>query len=657
MKWNLSSHRATKVPVSWGIFWASLVMFPSIVLAGSPMGSAPTWLGTMGNTIFFITQSAAGSALYRSDGTAAGTTQVVPIEGTGILTYQAGTLFLSAGTKAYFLANTTAAGQQVWVTDGTGAGTRQVTNIVATDQSYGTPILLGLIATNLVFAQIVSDNTMQLFMTDGTAAGTTTLSSFAANQYGRIVDNIAINNKIYVALDSGLSCCAPDLWATDGTSAGTVRIDSNEGYPTFHLQPSSLEAFGESVALLTDTENQGVQLSTVDTATNALTILATGPGASYGSTIAAMDGFVLYLSGSPNSGQQLWRSDGTLPGTGTVLGLGTGVQISQLGQDIVMTRVGSRAIFQAESAEFGPQLWGSDGTAAGTASLIATPGGGYGYVQPLLGVAGTHAYYAVYNGTDFRVVATDGTAAGTHVLTGAGPIDPNSVPGASVPGAQVVAGDDTVTFLYIYHLDSSGNSKHLYAYSPASNTLTHLLDNQLVDESSEPMLAYAGRLYFRGTDPVHSDNPWVSDGTVAGTHILANLSNVAPVAGNDSAKSEAETAVTIDILANDSESGGTIDTSSVQIVTKPMHGDASIASSGAVVYTPVSGFTGSDTFTYTVADVQGARSNVATVSVTVAAASSGSSGGGGGGGAVTLLELVAFACLMLARRKHLLGSV
>jgi ELWxxDGT repeat protein len=225
--------------------------------------------------------------------------------------------------------------------------------------------------------------------TDGTTAGTSTLSSFAQNQYGLVSDSIALNGKVYVALNSSLSCCQPDLWATDGTSAGTVRIDSNEGYPTFHLQPSSLEAFGSSVALLTDTENQGVQLSMVNTTSNALTILDTTAGASYGSTIAAMDGFILFLSGNPNNGVELWRSDGTLPGTALVTNMGQGVQFSQLGQNIVMTRVGDRAIFQSENAQNGPQLWSSDGTAAGTVPLIATPTpSGSGYSQPLLALGG-----------------------------------------------------------------------------------------------------------------------------------------------------------------------------------------------------------------------------------------------------------------------------
>lgn len=654
MKWNLSLRLCRVSGVTRTLLLAPLIAVSSLAWAGSPIGSYPIWLGTMGNTLFFIAQTASstgagGAALFKSDGTAAGTTQVAPINGVGVLTYQAGTLFIPAGTKSYFLANTTAAGQQVWVTDGTSAGTHQVTDIIATDQTYGTPILLGPIGTSLVFAQIVSDNTMQLFLTDGTVAGTHALSSFPQHQYGLVSDSIALNGKVYVALESNLSCCQPDLWATDGTSAGTVQIDSNEGFPTFHLQPSSFRAFGQSVAMLTDTENQGVQLSTVNTTTNALNILATPSGASYGSTIAAMDGFILYLSGSPNAGQQLWRSDGTMAGTvAMVANLGQGVQFSQLGQDIPMTRVGNRALFQAENAQIGPQLWSSDGTAAETLPLIATPlPSGSGSVQPLLGVAGTHGYYAVYNGTDFRVVVTDGTVAGTHVLTDAGPVDVSG----GIPDVQV-AGDDTQAFIYTYHLDaSSGNTKHLYAYSPRSNALTHLQDNALVD-GGEPMLVYGGQLYFRGSDPVHSDNPWVSDGTVAGTHILVNLSNVAPMAGNDSASSENDAPVTIDVLANDSESGGTIDTTSVQIVSQPAHGSVSLTNSGSLAYTPMSGFAGSDSFTYTVKDVQGALSNVATVTVTVTAPAASSSGshGGGGGGAATLLDLLALGGFVLIRR-------
>lgn len=639
-----------KSTVAHYLLSAPLLALSSFAGAASPIGSDPIWLGTMGNTLLFIAQPAsstsAGSAtLYSTDGTTAGTTEIAPIGGSvvEVVSYNTGALFLSAGPKSYFLADAMASGQQVWVTDGTAAGTHQVTNIA--DTSGASPALLGLIGTNLVFADYASDSTMQLFLTDGTTAGTTTLSTFAQNQYGLVSDSIALNGKVYVALNSSLSCCQPDLWATDGTNAGTVRIDSNEGYPTFHLQPSSLKAFGNSVALLTDTENQSVQLSIVDTTSNALNILDTTAGASYGSTIAAMDSFILYLSGNANSGLELWRSDGTLLGADLVMNMGQGVQFSQLGQDIVMTRVGNRAIFQSENTQNGPQLWSSDGTAQGTVALIATPTpSGGGYAQPLLGVAGTHGYYAVYNGTEFQVVVTDGTVAGTHVLTDAGQIDQNGISEAQV------AGDDTLAFIYTYHQDASGNLKHLYAYVPQSNTVTHLMDAPLIF-GAQPILTHGAGLYFTGSDPVHADNPWVSDGTVAGTHILVNLSNVAPIAGNDLASSVNDAVVTIDVLANDSESGGTLDTTSVLILSKPAHGSASVTGSGAVAYTPVTGFAGSDSFTYSVKDLQGAPSNVATVtvSVTAAAAPSGSQSGGGGGGAATLLDLLALGGLALLR--------
>ncbi|MDZ7380389.1 MAG: DNRLRE domain-containing protein, partial [candidate division KSB1 bacterium] len=94
--------------------------------------------------------------------------------------------------------------------------------------------------------------------------------------------------------------------------------------------------------------------------------------------------------------------------------------------------------------------------------------------------------------------------------------------------------------------------------------------------------------------------------------------NAAPVANNDSASTTAGTAVTINVLANDSDSDGTLDPASVTITTAAANGTTSVnSSSGAVTYTPNPGFAGSDSFAYTVRDNAGATSNAATVSITV----------------------------------------
>ncbi len=82
---------------------------------------------------------------------------------------------------------------------------------------------------------------------------------------------------------------------------------------------------------------------------------------------------------------------------------------------------------------------------------------------------------------------------------------------------------------------------------------------------------------------------------------------------NDTATTPSRTPVTIPVLANDVGTGLTIN----QVGT-PAHGSATAGAGGAITYTPVTNFVGSDTFTYTISDSFG-QSDTATVRVTVIA--------------------------------------
>jgi hypothetical protein len=135
---------------------------------------------------------------------------------------------------------------------------------------------------------------------------------------------------------------------------------------------------------------------------------------------------------------------------------------------------------------------------------------------------------------------------------------------------------------------------------------------------------------------------------------LGSVSNVAtvslsvqppPVASNDTASIRANQPATINVLVNDRSDGGTLDTASISIAAPPAHGTAAVKN-GEVVYVPITGYSGSDTFEYSVKDNLGAPSNVATVFVDVAAAPATGSGGGGGG-AMHVLDIVALAVLLL----------
>jgi hypothetical protein len=89
----------------------------------------------------------------------------------------------------------------------------------------------------------------------------------------------------------------------------------------------------------------------------------------------------------------------------------------------------------------------------------------------------------------------------------------------------------------------------------------------------------------------------------------------APTATNDSASTSPSTPVTIDVLANDSDSDG--DTLTIIGSTTPAHGTASCTATQCQ-YTPADGFTGTDSFQYTISDGHGGVAT-ATVTVTVSA--------------------------------------
>jgi hypothetical protein len=115
-------------------------------------------------------------------------------------------------------------------------------------------------------------------------------------------------------------------------------------------------------------------------------------------------------------------------------------------------------------------------------------------------------------------------------------------------------------------------------------------------------------------------------------------------------------AVTVNVIANDVDSDGSIDPTTVHIASQPAHGSVSVTQSGSVVYTPNAGYQGSDSFTYSENDNQGATSNIATVTITTTQPPPPSSGGSGsssgGGGAVDLLDLLALAGLVVLRRHR-----
>ncbi len=160
-------------------------------------------------------------------------------------------------------------------------------------------------------------------------------------------------------------------------------------------------------------------------------------------------------------------------------------------------------------------------------------------------------------------------------------------------------------------------------------------DNEDADPSNDDTLEYCFDWDGDGgADPecfgsMSANHVWASTGTktvvgyISDGLDMARCGDVAvvlsdnnlPFAVNDSVSTALDTSVSIDVLGNDSDPDG--DTISIDSFTQPSNGSAS-QSGSQLVYSPSSGYTGSDSFTYTITD--GDLTDSATVFVSVGSA-------------------------------------
>jgi gliding motility-associated-like protein len=136
---------------------------------------------------------------------------------------------------------------------------------------------------------------------------------------------------------------------------------------------------------------------------------------------------------------------------------------------------------------------------------------------------------------------------------------------------------------------------------------------------SSGVVVYTPEKDFTGTDSFSYQVTDPAGATSAPALVTVTVTpvNDRPVAVDDQATTDENTAVDIDILANDFDIDNDLVPSSVVLTAAPIHGTVSIHASGQVTYTPSTDFVGSDAFQYTVADAEGLVSLPATVTVSV----------------------------------------
>ncbi len=161
-------------------------------------------------------------------------------------------------------------------------------------------------------------------------------------------------------------------------------------------------------------------------------------------------------------------------------------------------------------------------------------------------------------------------------------------------------------------LDSAPQPLTITAVTQPTNGTATINDNNTPLDPSDDGVVYTPNQGFAAED---SFTYSISDGLdTAIANITVNVIPGIPTPVDDTAETQLNTPVTINVLNNDTDPEG--DLLTLTAVTDPENGTVTLDNSNAVIYTPNPGFVGEDPFTYTVDDGNGGN-NTANVTVTV----------------------------------------
>ncbi|CAH2602630.1 conserved protein of unknown function [Rhodovastum atsumiense] len=245
--------------------------------------------------------------------------------------------------------------------------------------------------------------------------------------------------------------------------------------------------------------------------------------------------FVMY-QGAGRS--ELWATDGTTAGTRMVRNVNPSTSEASLsstlgdsGDNIVPLDNGT-ALVEVWHCN-GTELWATNGTACGTHPVKIINQYPFPKSAHLAPVSGGRAlFWNQEGGHDARPWITDGTAAGTHVVVQAPDYIPHPIEENRPPGVR-----PTIDFGGDSDFIPLGNGTALFwmtdgvhGWEPWASDRTTAGAHMLADiwpgtVGSLPMSfqLVGSRTLFWADDPTDGFTPWVSDGTGAGTHRLADI--------------------------------------------------------------------------------------------------------------------------------------
>lgn len=429
----------------------------------TPASSSPRQFVALGGAGLFIADGdTGGPALWRSDGTEEGTYPLLSCDGC-VAGYPRAVAYTDS--SYFFSMNPRSGGTTLWVTSGTRETTVRLgvfgfNNAVA-DFGRWVP------GQGLVYFAAHDEHGVELWRTDGSAAGTYMVTDLAPGPSDSYPEELTdFGGQLFFSADDGNGRA---LWTTDGTASGTQLVKN-----TWPGNPSGRGPYGEGPAFLN-----------------------------------ALAGRLVFVSASPDRGNELWRSDGTPEGTVPLRELVPGPE-SPTFYSFRKIR-GRRLLFLADDGS-GPNVWVTNGLDRGTRRLTSLAKGTslgpyFTFFGPVLDGRAFFAFDDGEHGTELWT--SDGTEAGTYQVSDVcpGPCSSNPLPWLASGGRLFFTANDGIHGEELWSTDGSAEGTSLVKDVCPGACGSH-----------PAVLAVVGRwVLFQADDGRNGPQIWRTDGTPAGT--------------------------------------------------------------------------------------------------------------------------------------------
>jgi ELWxxDGT repeat protein len=461
---------------------------------------------------------------------------------------------VAIGSVLYFTATSDEAGTELWKSDGTAAGTVLVKDINSGTFLYGSlpypsssdPSGLVNVGGTLYFTANDGTNGRELWKSNGTAAGTVLVKDLNSgadgafsDEYGSKHELVNIGGTLYFSADNGV--IGKELWKSNGTSAGTVLVKDIRGevdipysnaFQNDSSYPSVFVNVGGTLYFTAYTDTTGRELWKSDGTTTGTVLIKdirSGASGSFPRELVNVGGTLYFMANNGMNGVEIWKSNGSAAGTVLVKDIRSGAEDSvsfDYASKSELVNVGGTLYFTANDGTNGIELWKSNGTLAGTVMVKDIDDSTFGYYSSypnssapsdLIDVAGT-LYFTANEATHGRELwKSDGTSAGTvlvkDIRSGARDSAPDKL--VNVGGVLYFAADDGI------------NGQELWKSNGIAGGTVLVKDIRSGDSyaTSYPsgLMNVGSTLYFTANDGTHGPELWKSNGTAAGTVLVKDI--------------------------------------------------------------------------------------------------------------------------------------